>query len=124
LVDYTLKGKEMKLPNDLTFHDKDGHKRDEIRIKWWEDGATSSLKDYSVLPIKNLPDVPSQSTFDYYKADNKPVFFGHYWMTGKPILQKSNVCCLDYSIAEKGSLVAYRWSGESILDERNFKSVK
>lgn len=54
---------------------------------------------------------------DYYKPDQVPVFFGHYWMKGKLELQKPNVCCLDYSVAKGGVLVAYRWNGEQELNE-------
>ena len=36
-VDETLKGKEITMPAGLTFTDKDGTTRTEIRIKWWED---------------------------------------------------------------------------------------
>jgi len=85
----------VKLPDGLTFHDKDGHERDEIRVKWWENPNMVDLKGYSVVLLPDLPQVPTQSTFDFYKGTEKPVFFGHYWMTGEPLLQKPNVCCLD-----------------------------
>ncbi len=114
----------MKLPDGLTFHDKDGHERDEIRVKWWEDPQKVSLYDYSVVDLPGLPQAPTESNFDFYKVGEKPVFFGHYWLTGAPLLQKPNVCCLDYSVAKGGDLVAYRWSGEQELDLVNFQIVK
>ena len=55
-----------------------------------------------------------------YSDNECPVLFGHYWMKGNPILQKENVCCLDYSIAKDGQLVAYRWDGEMKLNANKF----
>ena len=51
-----------------------------------------------------------------YPASAKPVFFGHYWLTGEPVLQSPNALCLDYSAGKDGPLVAYRWEdGEEAL---------
>jgi hypothetical protein len=33
------------------------------------------------------------------------------------MLQRENICCLDYSVAKDGKLVAYRYDGEQQLDE-------
>jgi hypothetical protein len=38
----------------------------------------------------------------------------------QPKLQASNVCCVDYSIAKEGILVAYRFDGEKELNEKKF----
>ena len=48
----------------------------------------------------------------FYTAENKPVFFGHYWLKGNPLLYRNNICCLDYSVAKNGNLVAYRFDDE------------
>jgi hypothetical protein len=32
------------------------------------------------------------------------------------MLQRENICCLDYSVAKEGRLVAYRYDGEHRLD--------
>ena len=43
-----------------------------------------------------------------YPAIAKPVFIGHYWLTGeKPELLAPNVACLDWSVAKGGFLCAY-----------------
>ena len=31
------------------------------------------------------------------------------------MLQRGNICCLDYSVAKQGRLVAYRYDGEQEL---------
>jgi hypothetical protein len=119
-IDQTLKGKEMTMPEGLFFTDKDGTKRTEIRIKWWENPSEMTYKTISVEPIENLPEQAIQfselKTNDYYKSQDKIVFFGHYWLRGEPSLYTNNVCCLDYSIAKGGKLVAYRFNEETKLD--------
>ena len=127
-IEETLKGKEIKMPAGLDFKDKDGNVRTEIRIKWWEDPAEMSYREFSVEPLKNLPDTKVDLTVlkstDFYSKDNKPVFFGHYWLKGKPLLNRENVCCLDYSVAKEGYLVAYTFDGESKLVSEHLKYVK
>ena len=43
-------------------------------------------------------------------------------MRGRCKLQSKYVACVDYSAVGDGELVVYRWSGESVLDVRNFVS--
>lgn len=122
-IEQTLKGKELKMPEGLYFTDKDGTKRTEIRIKWWEDPSTMTYKSISVEPIENLPERPIElselKSLDFYQDTDKPVFFGHYWLKGKPLLYKDNICCLDYSVAKGGKLVAYRQNGKINLENEN-----
>ncbi len=126
-IDQTLKGKEMKMPDGLFFSDKDGTKRTEIRIKWWEDPSHMTYKSISVEPIENLPDqrieLNELKSLDFYTGDDKKVFFGHYWLKGEPSLYKANICCLDYSVAKGGKLVAYRLNGEKNLESKNLMYV-
>jgi hypothetical protein len=44
-------------------------------------------------------------------------------MTGAPALTASNAACLDFSVAKKGYLTAYRWSGERELSFENLVYV-
>lgn len=122
-IDQTLKGKKMKMPEGLFFTDSDGTGRTEIRIKWWEDPSTMTYNSVSVEPIDNLPEQPIKmsdlNSLDFYRDNDKKVFFGHYWLKGEPSLYKKNICCLDYSIAKGGKLVAYRLNGETVLDNKN-----
>ena len=126
-IDQTLKGKEMKMPEGLNFTDKDGTIRTEIRIKWWENPSEMTYKSISVEPIENLPEQPIDLTAlksnDYYQSKDKKVFFGHYWLKGEPSLYKENICCLDYSVAKGGKLVAYRLDGENKLENSCFTYV-
>lgn len=126
-IDQTLKGKEIKLPGDLSFNDKDGNKRTEIRIKWWENPAEMTYKSISVEPMENLPETPIETSeiqsMVYYKENDKKVFFGHYWLKGEPSFYKNNIACLDYSVAKGGKLLAYRLGEEKYLDPKNLLYV-
>lgn len=124
-VEGLTKGLEARLPEGHSFEDKDGHVRHNVRIRWWETNATT-YRDVALMPDEmreRLPALPldpdSRSPYD----NKKPVFFGHYWMTGKPVLQSPTTACLDYSAAKEGPLVAYRWDGESTLSTANFVSA-
>lgn len=103
---------------------KDGAKRTEIRIKWWEDPKKQmSYKSISVEFIENLSEAPMNlNDFehnDFYQPTQKMVFFGHYWLKGNPAIYRNNICCLDYSVAKGGKLVAYRLGEENFLMEGN-----
>lgn len=122
-IDQTLKGMELKIPKGLTFNDKDGAVRTNFRIKWWKDPSQMSYRSISIAPIKELTEDPVDmseiNAKGYYGRNEKIVFFGHYWLKGEPLLQEHNVCCLDYSVAKEGKLVAYRHGEESVLNEDN-----
>ena len=64
-----------------------------------------------------LPDLPVPT--DYHYEEEKPVFFGHYWLSGTPKLSSTSAACLDFSVAKGGFLTAYRWSGEGSLSSSN-----
>jgi len=126
-IDQTLKGKEVTLPSGFHFHDKDGTKRNNIRIKWWEDPTEMTYKSLSVHSMGELLDEPipekELQSNSFYDANERPVFFGHYWLRGKPSLYRDNICCLDYSVAKQGKLVAYRFNGEEELRNGNLEHV-
>lgn len=130
-IDRVLKGLEIRLPKDAKpFSDKDGHPRDKIRIRWWETAANKSYGEM-IFPSKILKcgkkriDPQEASKFSAYN-DRVPVFFGHYWRKPEKHgikCQADNICCLDYSAAKKGKLVAYRWEGESKVNNNHLFSV-
>lgn len=115
------------MPEGLSFFDKDATERNEIRIKWWQNPTQSSYRDMSVIPLESLPDKPFDITMmnssKYYSENEKPVFFGHYWLNGKPELLRKNVCSLDYSVAKQGYLVSYRFDREKELSNDKFVFV-
>lgn len=135
VLEIVLKGNEMKLPEGITFTDKDGKIRTKSRLKWWVSPINNTLKnclESNATNADNFPDTPIDINLidpvfhNGYDKNNKIVFFGHYWYnfdtSPKSIL--SNVACLDYSVARGGHLVAYRYDNEDILDDSKFVFVK
>ena len=121
-IDVLLKGKEIRLPDGAVFTDKENESRREIRVKWWLDARGQSYHSISqpeseTVPRTRIPDDVAALLGGGYGESELPVFVGHYWLAPwKPSPLARNVACLDYSVAKKGMLVAYRWDGERILD--------
>ena len=59
-----------------------------------------------------------------FGPEQPPLFIGHYWCEGIPALPTNNIACLDYSAVKYGRLVAYRWSGEALLNADHFVWIK
>lgn len=124
-VEGLTKGLEVRLPDGNAFNDKYGHPRSNVRIQWWKADATT-YRELAIWPAEDrerLPALPlshdARSSYD----NTKPVFFGHYWMRGSPKTQTPTMACVDYSAADDGPLVAYRWDGEPALINGNFQQV-
>jgi hypothetical protein len=79
-----LKGPEIPLPDGHFSFDNDGYKRHDERIRWWDAAAISYRSAAADGNEARLPDLPL--TRDYFYKDEKPVFFGHYWLQGLPTL--------------------------------------
>ncbi len=124
-VEMVLKGIEAPLPASYGFIDKDGHRRDRMRVRWWDNEATDFRRAamLSADELKTLPNCPVPPHVLVGHDGGKPVFFGHYWLSGTPQLLSEKVACVDYSVAKVGQLVAYRWDGEPTLDEKKLHWV-
>ena len=124
-VKNVLKGKEVSLPCGVSFADKDGHGRTAVRIRWFEHPARKTFKQYALPPVEEIPNMPvpesASNRVTPYDRSEPPVFFGHYWLRAdRPARLASNVACVDYSVAKHGSLCAYRWDGETELNNEKF----
>ncbi|MCZ2341707.1 MAG: hypothetical protein LC104_07910, partial [Bacteroidales bacterium] len=124
-VDAILKGKEGKLPDGVTFADKDGHVRTEFRTRWYMTPEGQTYRTYAlqtdVIPCDQTLDPAICAAATPYPESAKPAFVGHYWLSAdRPSILASNVACLDYSVAKGGFLCAYRWQGEPQLDNSHF----
>jgi len=126
-IETILKGKEISLQGGVSFMDKDGNERHEIRVRWWDHGATT-YKEAFMGPESARTHIPEDEIHgDHlveYAHDEPPVFLGHYWLEGAPTLLAPNIACLDYSVAKPGGmLMAYRWDGEQVLKPDKFTWV-
>ena len=118
-----MKGPERRLPAKMSFLDANGQKRHDVRIRWWDPQATTFRRAAIGMDarIGDLPDI--ELAIDFRYMENTPVIFGHYWMEGEPTVTFSNAACLDFSVARKGYLTAYRWSGELVLSNEQLVYV-
>jgi hypothetical protein len=124
-VEDVLKGKELALPEGVSFKDRDGHDRFHVRVRWFESPAGKTFSEYALPGIDEVPDEPvpesASNRVTPYDRSEPPVFFGHYWLkSDRPARLTTNVACVDYSVAKGGSLCAYRWDGETELSNEKF----
>ena len=116
-----LKGLEIPLPDGVFFHDKDNNPRSNIRTQWWMQGDFT-YRDLAIVPpdvIEMIPHQPVPGEILPGYDSHKPVFVGHYWLTGVPEPLAENIACLDYSVVNDshGKLAAYRWDGRPLKKE-------
>jgi len=126
-IETLLKGLEIPLPGDHHFFDKDKNKRTNIRAEWWRRGDLT-YRDLAMVPgdvIQHIPHEPVEAHVLPGYDGEKPVFVGHYWMSGEPAPLNEHIACLDYSVAGDcgGKLCAYRYSNEKELNKKNFEWV-
>lgn len=125
-LEVVLKGPEIHL-GGLCYLDKGGTERRHARRRWWDATATT-LRATALIPSGSLacdgtpfPELPDTPVDPLGQYDHPiPVVVGHYWEKAPVALWSDLVACVDYSVAGKGPLVAYRWSGEAALDQANY----
>lgn len=125
-VEILLKGFEIPLPKPHVFIDKDGHVRHRVRVSWWN-ALAKTYREAALVSEDERKALPELEILEHVRIghDGKsPIFVGHYWLTGDPILWSNKIACLDYSVAAKGQLVAYRWDGEDQLDASKLVGVR
>ena len=129
-LDRILRGTSLKLPNERTMTAKDGMIRRFFRTKYW----AASPQHYSDVVFQPDP-LPTdlahralspeeKQQLLYYSENERPLFFGHYWMAGVPKVIRNNIACLDYSAVKYGRLAAYRMDDEHHLNNRKFTWVR
>jgi len=116
-LEVVCKGPEVSLPDGVTFDDKGGKIRHEVRVRWWQDDLSTYRKAAIGPPgdMAMIPDGPLPADWRGHPYSGPPVLFGHYWFSGKPAVISPRFACLDFSVARGGPLVAYRWDGEAEL---------
>jgi hypothetical protein len=128
IVETLLKGIEMPLPPGLFYLDKEGTRRYKTRVRWWLDGCEGCRAADVAMPpadeaLGETPLPPEALAIIPGYDDPRPVFVGHYWLTGSPRPLSERVACVDYSVARGGRLCAYRFDGEVPLTADRFVCV-
>jgi len=119
------KGLEVELPDGCAFVDHAKVTRTVVRVRWWDDTATT-FQAAALVPEdqrQRVPDVALPISVPLGNQSPVPVFLGHYWLTGRPRPQNANTAVLDYGAGLHGPLVAYRWDGEPELRDDGFVVV-
>jgi Calcineurin-like phosphoesterase len=125
-LEVVCKGPEVALPPGISFADKGGKVRHEVRVRWWQEDL-STYRTAAIGPpddMAMMPDVALPEEWKAHPYSGPPVLFGHYWFTGKPEVISPRFACLDYSVAKDGPLVAYRWDGETALSSEKLEWVR
>lgn len=125
-LDRAIRGTSLRYPDGRYALGRDGLKRDFFRTKFW--AINPHIYQDVVFQPDPLPEFlvnralsdDEKSRLLSYPADAPPVFFGHYWLQGRPRVQRANLACLDYSAVKFGRLCAYRFDGESVLNADKF----
>lgn len=119
-----LKGMEIPLPAGVEYQDKDGHVRRHTRTYWWQTKDGLTYRELAMVPpelIAQIPHEPVPVELQPGYDGLKPLFIGHYWMSGVPKLINDHIACLDWSVAGSNALnaklCAYRWNGEDVLSD-------
>lgn len=122
VMEGVTKGLEITLPDGHSFADHAGYERNNIRVKWWDESATTYRKAAMVSESDRagMPDILLPHTVKLGNNSGIPTFLGHYWLTGEPSIQNQTTAVLDYGAAIEGPLVAYRWDGEQELTNDAF----
>jgi len=130
LIDRLTKGLNLPFPEGKFIQSRDGFQRRTFRVDFWTDNV--EIYEDIVFQPDPLPDehrtMPvsevDRASLVYYAPTEKPLFIGHYWLSGEPALVRSNIACLDYSAVNKGRLVAYRFNkDDDTLSDNNFVYV-
>lgn len=119
-LEFLLKGAELILPHNQYWEDPHGLMRNTMRFNWFIKKENVTYRNCA-LSIPKGVELPNEEIINppsLYDS-NKPVFFGHYWMSGKPKMQTKKAICVDYSVAKGGVLTAYHYNGSEI-DNKNF----
>ena len=129
-LDRMLRGTSLKLPDGRSMTAKDGMVRQFFRTKFWA-GDPQRYNDVIFQPDPLPEDLQhallsedEKEQLLFYGPDEKPLFIGHYWMSGLPEPIVPKIACLDYSAVKYGRLVAYRMDTERHLQKGKFAWVR
>ncbi len=112
-LERVLKGVETGLPDGIVMVDKEGTERSRVRVRWWLDELNKrTLREVARVPLSAMAQIPANAlaeNIDFALKTHKPVFVGHYWLTGTPEPLSPQVACTDYSAAvDSGYLTCYQ----------------
>jgi len=95
-IEIVCKGLEVELPAGISFKDKEGKLRHEVRVRWWQEDLSTYRKAAIGPPeeMEKIPDAPMPAEWAMHPYAGPPVLFGHYWFTGTPNVISPRFACL------------------------------
>ncbi|WP_435979846.1 metallophosphoesterase [Psychrobacter sp. DM4] len=119
-LERVLKGVETPLPKGIVMVDKEGTTRSRVRVRWWLDDLDNRpIREIARAPHSAIAQIPLDTKaepIDFTLKTDKPIFVGHYWLTGTPTPLSTQVVCTDYSAAvDSGYLTCYQLDTECPL---------
>lgn len=119
-LERVLKGVETPLPKGIVMVDKEGTTRSRVRVRWWLDDLNNRpIHEIARAPHSAIAQIPLDTKaepIDFTLKTDKPIFVGHYWLTGTPTPLSTQVVCTDYSAAvDSGYLTCYQLDTECPL---------
>lgn len=123
------RGADLPLPQGQAMQSAEGFERRSFRARFWGRkprtfGDLAFQPDPLPAAIASQPYVADDEySFYRYGKNERPLFVGHYWLSGKPKPMADNLACLDYSAVKYGRLVAYSMDGESRLSPDKYTWV-
>lgn len=125
-VETLTKGPEIALPSGTSFLDKYGIRRKQMRMRWWDSQAvtyrSAGMVDDALK--SQLADLAIPAAERITPVTDKPIFIGHYWLTGPPAPLSDHVVCVDYSAGRGDRLCAYRWNDAKEVNPDNFICIQ
>lgn len=124
-VEMLTKGMEVPLPSPHRFRDKYDIERNRVRVRWWDREATT-YREAALVEERSRNGLPETAIPLAARAEfptDKPIFIGHYWLTGEQAPLSCSVVCVDYSAGKGGPLCAYRRNGDLQLCTSQFVYV-
>lgn len=121
-LEMILKGPVAKLPPGIKFTDENNKVRSEIRLRWWEKDAQTYRQAAMAPHPEILPSTALPSDVRFCPPQ-RPTVIGHYWISPRdyPKRLTDKLICVDFSAANGGPLVAYRWNeGDKRFKTENF----
>lgn len=116
----------------ITFSFNGIKNKEKIRLKWWKQKPEIISHDQLLLHLRPALfdaeileyEVDAYNNFYPYAENENPLFLGHFCFQSAHGIVQSNICITDLCVIGTGRLTAYRYDGESVLEEKKIWIVQ
>lgn len=127
-VQILLQGIQVTLPQNWSYYDRFGIKREKARMRWWEK-ERNNINGSNFFPksekyIHSSFKKNAELEIEYYPKSEKPVFVGHYCLPPKEPKINDNIICVDGCVTCDKVLWAYQYNNDRVINEDGLISTK